>query len=77
MVLCGSNIIGRSGARCIVAFIVRSRPIRAWRSGHGRLCANYETWKRDVVIWCKLNDFPAEEQALANFMSLEERPRDV
>ena len=39
--------------------------------------ANYETWKRDVLIWCKLTDFPAEKQALAIHLSLEGRARDA
>ena len=38
---------------------------------------NYETWKRDVKIWCRLADFTAEKQALAIHLSLEGRARDA
>lgn len=35
----------------------------------------YETWKRDIGIWCELTDLPKKKQALAIHLSLTGRVR--
>ena len=36
---------------------------------------NYEHWRKDIEIWCKLTDLPKKKQALAIHLSLEGRAR--
>ena len=36
---------------------------------------NYENWRKDIEIWCKLTDLPKKKQALAIHLSLEGRAR--
>ena len=36
---------------------------------------NYETWKRDIDIWCEFTDIPVKKQALAIHLSLSGRAR--
>ena len=36
---------------------------------------SYETWKRDIGIWCELTDLVKEKQALAIHLSLTGRAR--
>lgn len=36
---------------------------------------HYETWKRDIAIWCELTDLPEEKRALAIHLSLSGRAR--
>lgn len=38
---------------------------------------NYENWRKDVEIWCKLTDIPKTKQALAIHLSLDGRARLV
>ena len=38
---------------------------------------DYETWKRDVKLWCKLTDYVEEKHAIAIHLSLEGRARDA
>lgn len=37
--------------------------------------AEYELWKKDIEIWCKLSELPKKKQALAIHLSLEGRAR--
>ena len=36
---------------------------------------NYETWKNDVTMWCKLTGLPENKKALAIHLSLKGRAR--
>lgn len=39
--------------------------------------ADYEVWKRDLEIWCKFTELPAEKQALAIHLSLSGKARQI
>ena len=38
---------------------------------------NYESWKKDIAIWCKLTDIPKEKQALAIHLVLTGKARQA
>ena len=39
--------------------------------------ASYETWKRDIEIWCDLTDLVETKRALAIHLSLQGKARDA
>ena len=39
--------------------------------------SNYEAWKKDVQMWCRLTDLEATKHALAIHLSLSGRARDA
>ena len=38
---------------------------------------NYESWKKDIAIWCKLTDIAKEKQALAIHLVLTGKARQA
>ena len=38
---------------------------------------NYESWKKDIAIWCKLTDIPKDKQALAIHLVLTGKARQA
>ena len=36
---------------------------------------SYESWRKDIEIWCKLTDLPKKKQALAIHLSLDGQAR--
>ena len=46
-----------------------------WKTPKLEKESNYESWRKDIEIWCKLTDIPKKKQALAIHLSLDGRAR--